>query len=118
MRSHASFRRYTDGVAPCGLYPGQYLIVPPQTHQQRATTLRLLRYYRHRDTPRAEAQRYTLVLTRDMPWTVADEVLMRDAGAMAHAPGQRLITLVFGAYSVVVLLVGVALGVALLHWVG
>jgi hypothetical protein len=67
--------------------------------------------------PRPEP-RYILALTRGLPWTAADETLIRDAVTLAHAPGRRLMTLVFVGYSAVLLGVGVALGVVLMHWVG
>src|SRR5262245_28524909 len=35
-----------DGGAPIALYPGQYLIVPPQTRRERGETLHLLRQAR------------------------------------------------------------------------
>jgi hypothetical protein len=68
--------------------------------------------------PRDEHRHYALILDRLEPWTADDEALIRDAAVMAHEGGHRVMTWLLVGYSALLVLVGVVLGVVLMHWLG
>jgi len=61
---------------------------PAQPAPEHATTLRLLRHYRHLDTPAVETC-YTLLLIQDAPFTEAQRTLIREALAIADPRARR-----------------------------